>query len=215
VATPLHQKTPGNCQPCPSAVPPTHRFQPKIIEGFRPRNPHDWLNGHHAMKKLFSARTLILAICLGLISADQATAQTITIMHGYYHYNDGSGPDALFLSGNSLYGVTREYGTSPPEYSDSGTVLRLSFAPRLTISRSEVSVVLTWPTNVAGFDYSGFILQSTTKLASPAIWSTNSSAPVVVNGQSTVTNPAFEPQRFFPPKSNSPHVASPMKVPPL
>jgi uncharacterized delta-60 repeat protein len=32
-----------------------------IFEGFRPPNPHDWLKGHHAMKKLYSVRTIILA----------------------------------------------------------------------------------------------------------------------------------------------------------
>jgi hypothetical protein len=40
----------------------------------------------------------------------------------------------------------------------------------------------TWPTN-----FTGYTLQSTTDLSLPA-WTTNLLAPVVVNGQNTVTN---------------------------
>ena len=53
-------------------------------------------------------------------------------------------------------------------------------------------VILTWPTNAVGFT-----LQSTTNLVQPVVWSTNSPAPVVVNGQNTVTNPITGPQQFF------------------
>jgi len=52
-----------------------------------------------------------------------------------------------------------------------------------------------WP--VAKFDYTGYTLQSTTNLASPAVWSTNSPAPVVVNGQNTVTNAISGTQKFY------------------
>jgi len=65
-------------------------------------------------------------------------------------------------------------------------------APLLTIIPSGVNVVLTWPTNATGFT-----LQSTTNLVSPAVWSTNSSAPVVVNGQFAVTNPISGPRQFY------------------
>jgi hypothetical protein len=51
---------------------------------------------------------------------------------------------------------------------------------------------LTWPTNPAGFT-----LQSATNLVSPAFWSTNSPAPVVINGQNAVTNPITGPQQFY------------------
>ena len=63
---------------------------------------------------------------------------------------------------------------------------------QLTIMPSGTNVILTWPTNALGFT-----LQSTTNLASPAVWSTNSPTPVVVNGQNTVTNPITGPQRFY------------------
>jgi hypothetical protein len=52
-------------------------------------------------------------------------------------------------------------------------------------------VLLVWPTNAIGF-----FLQSATSLVSP-IWATNLPAPVVVNGQNTVTNPISGVQEFF------------------
>jgi len=64
--------------------------------------------------------------------------------------------------------------------------------PQLTITLAGANVVLTWPTNVVGFT-----LQSTTNLVSPAVWSTNSPAPVVIAGQNTVTNPITGAQKFY------------------
>jgi hypothetical protein len=69
--------------------------------------------------------------------------------------------------------------------------------PQLTIAPSGPNVLLRWPTNNAGYDYTGFTLQSTTNLVSPAVWATNSPAPVIVNGQNTVTNPISGPQQFY------------------
>ena len=37
------------------------RRKPKTFEGFSPPTSHDWLKDHHAMKKRFSMRTIILA----------------------------------------------------------------------------------------------------------------------------------------------------------
>ena len=102
---------------------------------------------------------------------------------GAYINREGAGPNAgLILSGNALYG-TATYGGS----SGNGTVFAVSFTPQLTIIPSGPDVVLRWPTNYAGFDYTGFTLQSTANLALP-VWTSNSPAPVVVNGQYTVTN---------------------------
>jgi beta-glucanase (GH16 family) len=64
--------------------------------------------------------------------------------------------------------------------------------PQLTIIPSGANVVLMWPTNATGFT-----LESTANLGSSAAWSTNSAAPVVVNGQNTVTNPISGTQQFF------------------
>jgi uncharacterized repeat protein (TIGR03803 family) len=108
--------------------------------------------------------------------------------------SDGCNPNAgLLLSGNTLYGVASSGGANAD-----GTVFSLSYpSPRLTLRGSGSNVNLTWPSGVAGFSYSGYGLQSTTNLASPAVWTTNSSPPVVVNGQNTVTNPISETQMFF------------------
>jgi hypothetical protein len=67
-----------------------------------------------------------------------------------------------------------------------------SFAPLLILIPDETNVILTWPTNAVGFT-----LQSTTNLGSPADWSTNSPAPVVLGGQNVVTNPLSGPQQFY------------------
>jgi hypothetical protein len=71
-------------------------------------------------------------------------------------------------------------------------VAKLVNLPQLTIIPSGTNVILSWPTNAAGF-----ILQSTANLVSPVVWVTNSPPPIVVNGQTTVTNPASETQKFY------------------
>ena len=65
-------------------------------------------------------------------------------------------------------------------------------APQLTIIRSGANVLLTWPTNATGFT-----LKSTTNLVSSTVWTNVSPAPVVVNGQNTVTNPISGARQFY------------------
>ena len=65
-------------------------------------------------------------------------------------------------------------------------------APLLTMSVSGANVILSWPTNATGFT-----LESTRSLGAAAVWTTNSTVPVVVNGQNTVTNPITGAQMFF------------------
>lgn len=73
------------------------------------------------------------------------------------------------------------------------TVFGASASPfHLKMISSGANVILMWPTNA-----SGFALQSTTNLGSAVVWSTNSAAPVLVNGQYAVTNPVSGSQRFF------------------
>jgi uncharacterized repeat protein (TIGR03803 family) len=106
---------------------------------------------------------------------------------------DGATPYAgLILSGNTLYGTAFNGGSS-----GNGTVFSLSFAPQLTIMPAGANVVLTWPTNVAGFTYAGFTLQSTTNLVSPSFWTAVSPGPVIVNGQNAVTNPISGTRKFY------------------
>jgi hypothetical protein len=86
------------------------------------------------------------------------------------------------------------------DYSTEGyyaTLFSLSFRPQLNITPSGLNVSLSWPANVGGFDYTGFTLQSTTNLVSPAVWSTNSPAPVVADGQNTVTTPISGTGKFY------------------
>lgn len=127
----------------------------------------------------------------GTVFALKTDGTGFEVLHRFINDEDGGGPDTLTLVGNSLYGVARNNGRF-----DNGTVFRLSFTPQLVINRSAANVVVTWPTNVAGFDYTGFTLQSAANLDSP-VWSTNFLSPTLVNGQNTVTHPASAPQQFF------------------
>jgi uncharacterized repeat protein (TIGR03803 family) len=132
---------------------------------------------------------------VGTVFAVHTDGTGFTNLHSFTGGSgDGAGPyGGLILSGNTLYGTTYSGGSS-----GNGTVFSLTLGsvsappPLLTIISSGTNVVLTWPTAAAGFT-----LQSTTNLVSPAIWSTVSPAPVVVNGQNTVTNPISGTRKFF------------------
>ena len=72
------------------------------------------------------------------------------------------------------------------------TVFAVSASPvRLKMIPSGANVILTWPTNGPGY-----ALQSTTNLGS-LVWTTNSSASVIINGQNVVTNPISGTHQFF------------------
>jgi len=107
--------------------------------------------------------------------------------------SDGANPiGELISSGKTLYGTASRGGSL-----GGGTLFSISSTPQLTIAPSAANLVLTWPTKYVGFDYTGYALQSTTHLGSSAVWTTTSAAPVVVNGQNTVTNPISGNQRFY------------------
>jgi uncharacterized repeat protein (TIGR03803 family) len=107
--------------------------------------------------------------------------------------SDGALLHGLILSGSTLYGTANAGGSA-----GAGTVFSLSFPPpQLTINLSETNVVMTWPAGYAGFSYSGYALQATTNLVAPVVWTTYAAAPVIVNGQNTVTNPISGTQMFF------------------
>jgi uncharacterized repeat protein (TIGR03803 family) len=122
------------------------------------------------------------------------TLYSFTADDNYYGTNsDGAEPYArLILSGNTLYGTAYWGGTN-----GNGTVFGISFRPPLAISHVGTNVILTWPTNVTGFNYTGYALQSTTNLVSPAVWSAVSPTPVIVNGQKTVTNSISSRRKFY------------------
>jgi hypothetical protein len=64
--------------------------------------------------------------------------------------------------------------------------------PRIGIIRSGANVVVTWPTNAAGF-----ALQSKTNLVSSAVWTNASPAPVVINTNNVVTNAILTTPSFY------------------
>ena len=107
---------------------------------------------------------------------------------GDYTNVGGASPyGALTVSGDHLYGTCAAGGI----FGNDGTVFSISLQPQLAIGSVNGNFVLTWLTN-----FSAFTLQSTTNLASP-VWTTNLPAPVIVNGQYTVTNPITGTQQFF------------------
>ncbi len=108
-----------------------------------------------------------------------------------FNNNDGANPVCnLVLSGSTSYGTASGGGAF-----GNGTVFSLSLppiAPLLTILGAGTNVVLTWPTNAAGFN-----LQSTTNLVEPVVWAAVAPAPVILNGNNTVTNPISGAQKFY------------------
>ena len=132
----------------------------------------------------------------GTLFALNTNGTGFTLLHAFTETDpldssnsDGANPFAgLMLAGSTLYGTTKTGGTL-----GLGTLFSVALSPpRLTIIRSGTNVVLTWP--AAG---SGFTLQSTTNLVSPAVWATVTPAPVVVSGQNTVTNASSGPKQFY------------------
>ncbi len=105
---------------------------------------------------------------------------------------DGALPvGGLVQSGKTLYG-TAQFGGDW----GSGTVFSLSMGPvsgpQLTIVLSGGHAILTWPASATGF-----VLQSTTNLGPSAVWTPVIPAPVVVNGQNTVSDPVSATQKFY------------------
>jgi len=130
----------------------------------------------------------------GLVYSLNTNGMGFTILHTFAGPGDKDGGQplgGLTASENTLYGTTSIGGSA-----GSGTIFSISLLPRLTIIPSGQNVILTWPTNYAGFDYGGFTLQSTTNLSSP-VWTTNLPQPVVINGQNIITNPISGTQQFF------------------
>jgi hypothetical protein len=68
----------------------------------------------------------------------------------------------------------------------------LSCLPQLAIVESGTNAILTWPTN-----FPAFSLEFAAKLASPTVWQTNPTAPVVFGGLNVVTNPTTSKRQFY------------------
>ena len=102
--------------------------------------------------------------------------------------SEGWYPRGLILSDNVLYGTTSGGGDS-----GNGTVFSISLLrPQLQITSDGANVILKWPVEAIGLS-----LQCSTNEADVAAWTTVSTAPVVVNGQNTVTNPISGTKQFY------------------
>jgi uncharacterized repeat protein (TIGR03803 family) len=126
-----------------------------------------------------------------------STNGVLTSLYSFSGGNDGANPYYAGLvqgSDGSFYGTTAGYGAVR-----AGTIFRLTIVPepQLTIIPSGPYVILTWPTTYNEFSYAGYTLQSTTNLGSSAVWSTNSSPPVVIGGENVVINPISGRQQFY------------------
>jgi uncharacterized repeat protein (TIGR03803 family) len=115
----------------------------------------------------------------GTVFALSTSGAGFTTLYSFACGCDGANPQAgLILSGNTLCG-TASGDNSPSD----GTVFSLLIAPQLSIVPAGANVVLSWPTNAAGFG-----LQAATNLVPPVSWNAVSPVPVIVNGQNAVTN---------------------------
>jgi hypothetical protein len=141
-------------------------------------------------------KTLILYFSLLLPAVGFAQQYSI----GWYKISGGGG-----TSTGATYQVTGTVGQpdassamSGGQYSVTGgfwsltAVVQTAGLLNLSIAQSGNNVIVSWPTNCAGFT-----LQFATNLAPPAAWTSNSPAPAVVNGQNTVTIPISGTQQFF------------------
>jgi hypothetical protein len=119
-----------------------------------------------------------LSTALVAINADGTSPTTLFVE------DEGDVPGDVAVSGNALYWI---FG---------GEIRSLSMAPQLRLHPSGQSLVVSWPTNYAGFDYTGYALESITNLGSP-VWTSNLPVPAMVNGQKAVNVPVTGKQQFF------------------
>jgi uncharacterized repeat protein (TIGR03803 family) len=142
----------------------------------------------------------------GTVFAVNTNGGSFATLYSFTGASDGGNPEAgLIRSGNTLYGTMASSGTN-----GGGLVFGLSFAPQLAIVPKGTNVILSWPANAAGFDYSRYKLQSATNLTSGEDWSAISLVPTSIGGQKIVTNPISGAQMFF--RLSQPEVPSDMAL---
>jgi uncharacterized repeat protein (TIGR03803 family) len=135
----------------------------------------------------------------GTVFALNLNDNSFTTLYNLGGGSDGGDPEAgLILSSNTLYGTTASDGVVHGDESGDGTVFGLSLGPvtvappQLIILRSGTNVVLGWPLAATGYT-----LQSTANLVSPAVWSTVSPPPVPLGTYNVVTNAISGTQEFY------------------
>ena len=105
-----------------------------------------------------------------------------------------SGSDTINLTGTGTV-MVRASQNGDINYnaaSDADQPFTVYPPPTLNLVRSGGSVVITWPTNVAGFT-----LEGATNLVPVISWTSIFPLPVVVNAQNTVTNSAVSGNEFY------------------
>jgi uncharacterized repeat protein (TIGR03803 family) len=129
----------------------------------------------------------------GTVFAVATNGSGFTSLHSFDAVNGACPVAEVLVSSNTLYGTTAA-NAGAPGY---GTVFSLSLAvsppqpPQLTITPSGPNVLLTWPAS------GNFFLQSASNLVSEPVWTKVFTAPIVLNGQNTVTNPISAGPQFF------------------
>jgi hypothetical protein len=141
-------------------------------------------------------KTLILYF--GLLLPAVGFAQQYSL--GWYKFSGGGGTStgATYQVAGTVGQPAASSAMRGGQYSVTGgfwsltAVVQTAGLLNLSITQSGNRFIVSWPTNCAGFT-----LQSATNLAPPASWTTNSTVPVVVNGQYAVTNFISSTQKFF------------------
>ena len=111
--------------------------------------------------------------------------------------------DVLFASGpidvSAFAGQTNEFfigivgGTSTnAELTVENLAFSISSPPSLQAQESDGMLVLLWPLSAQNFS-----LQTTTNLADPSSWTTQTNVPAVVNFQNVITNPITGGRGFY------------------
>jgi trimeric autotransporter adhesin len=103
-----------------------------------------------------------------------------------------SGVYALAVSGNDLY-AGGDFAIAGGKVSGYAAHAKIGvFLPRLSILRSAGGMVLSWPS-----DSAGFVLEQTSALANSPGWTTNAANLLDDNTNKSVTVPATKPHQFF------------------
>jgi pimeloyl-ACP methyl ester carboxylesterase len=97
----------------------------------------------------------------------------------------GIAPGQYYVYAQITYGAHTRYLHAPEK-------LVVSSRPTLGIARVGDQVVVTWPTNAAGFT-----LETNADLLLSNSWSSVSPSPPVINGQNTITNTISGGSRFY------------------
>jgi hypothetical protein len=88
--------------------------------------------------------------------------------------------------------VLKHGGPNPVSISESYALAWEFFSTSLTVASSDTNVVLAWPVYP-----DGFVVETTTNLAPPIVWSAPGATPTVTNNQNQVTLDTANTSQFF------------------